>query len=368
VQIDSKSGVLKVAMSLAATAAAKNASVRIMAAVGAISFSCAGNGFSIRVNVSDINVDEAGAIHVNAGKLGELLSGFASSVMIKLKTTTNAIMISSGRGRYTLPEELDPPEMLSIGADAVEIQMPADELLYLLDVVAAVATDRTRFNLQGTCLQTIGGKLTATSTDGDKLLSASVAATQFSADRTCVIPSKSISIIGKLVRATKPNVLTLRLTQYLFSVSTPAFEFTTQMVGSVFPDWERVVPAAGSNSCCCVKSDLCSALARLSAVAGGEAVLVLVALTWGADDSALRVFLPRQPDIGEDFVAAKVEGRARIALSLPKLREMIDNFSCNEIVLEVSQDNGPMVLRGQDSKIGVITSCRWPREFSGTRP
>ena len=45
-------------MSLAATVAAKDASVRIMAAVGAISFSCSGNGFSIRVNVSDINVEK----------------------------------------------------------------------------------------------------------------------------------------------------------------------------------------------------------------------------------------------------------------------------------------------------------------------
>jgi DNA polymerase-3 subunit beta len=367
-RIEAQAGALNNAMAMAAMAAAKNASgVHIIAAEGRISFACCGQGIAIRSKISDANISAAGEATVSANRLSELLAGFPKGDAITFDSKDNALAIRCGRSRYQLPQDLDPPEMLSIGGDGVQLKMPDADLLYLFDVVAAAGSERTRFNLHGTCLQTMGGKLTATSTDGERLLSASVAADEFSDDRHCIVPSRSVATVCKLVRAHKSKMLTLHQTRNLFAVSAPAFEFTTQMIGAVFPDWTRVVPAAGSNFVSCAKRDLSAALVRLAAVADGESSLALVALSWDADPS-LRVFLPRQPGSGEDFIAAEITGHARIALSLPKLQAMIDNFNCDRIQLEVSQDDVPLILRGQGDKLGVLTSCRWPRDFSGAQP
>jgi DNA polymerase-3 subunit beta len=86
----------------------------------------------------------------------------------------------------------------------------------------------------------------------------------------------------------------------------------------------------------------------------------LAALSW-VGGGQLHVFLPRQPADAADFIAAEAKGAARIALSLPQLSAMIANFDSNRIHLAADGD-GPLVLRGDGEKLGVLMPCRWDFE------
>jgi DNA polymerase-3 subunit beta len=360
-KLTAPAGQLTAAMSLTAMAGARtkktDAPVHVIAAEGAISFACAGLGIAIKT-VAEANVDEPGAVAVSADRLSGLLGGFPGNSSITLRSATNALTITGGAAKYRLPIYSDPPAALAIDSEIASVDMAAADLLILLDVSAATGAEATRFYLTGIFLENDGDRIVAAATDGTKLLRDSVVAGHFSTDpeRRLIVPAKAAVLLQKLIKATKTQQVTLRRTSRLFSVTAPGFEFTTGLVDAVYPDYARVLPKATPNVLSCVRADLTAALSRLSAVADGEPPL-LVALAWG-DGGPLRVFLPRQPGDADDVIEAEAGGAAKIALSLPQLTDMIGNFDCDRIRLAADGD-GPLVLRGEREKLGVLMSCRW---------
>jgi DNA polymerase-3 subunit beta len=165
-----------------------------------------------------------------------------------------------------------------------------------------------------------------------------------------------VTALIRIIKAMKPDKVTLRRSRTLFAVTGPNFELVTAQIDATYPDYKCVVPAPSSNIAICSRSELIGALARLSAVANAE--LSLVALTW-TEGGPLHLFLPRQPGDADDVIAAEVQGAGQVALSLPQLAAMVDNFSCDRIHLEANNADTPLVLRGEQNKFGVLFSCRW---------
>jgi DNA polymerase-3 subunit beta len=161
----------------------------------------------------------------------------------------------------------------------------------------------------------------------------------------------------RLVKQTKPERITLQRSHTRFAVTGPGFEFVTALIDAKYPDYERLLPRVSINVAQCKRSDLIGALARLDAVANVEPP-PLVALSW-IDGEPLRLSLPRQPGDATDFVAAEAKGAARIALSITQLTAMVANFSSDRLHLEAAGGDGPLVLRGEHNKFGVLMGCRW---------
>jgi DNA polymerase-3 subunit beta len=367
-RIEAQAGVLNNAMALTAMVARSNKMtdppVAITAADGMVSFSCCGLGISIKAK-AEADIESLGQELVSADKLAGLVAGFPGNSSITFRSATNALMITGGAAKYRLPIYSDPPAALQIDSEIASVDMAAADLLTLLDVSAAAGTEQTRFYLTGIFLENDGNRIVAAATDGTKLLRDSIVAGHFSTDpeRRLIVPAKAAILIQKLIKATKTQQVTLRRDKALFAVTGPGFEFVTRLVDATYPEYARVLPKATPNVLNCVRADLAAALNRLSAVADGEPPL-LVALAWD-DGGPLRVFLPRQPGDADDVIAAEASGAARIALSLARFTEMIGDFDSDRIRLAADGD-GPLALRGDGEKLGVLMGCRW--DFSGTQP
>jgi DNA polymerase III sliding clamp (beta) subunit (PCNA family) len=358
--------VLAEALSLAATAVRGNsnlAPVHVVADKGAVSFTCSGPGLSIKITaIADIAVP--GEVTVAANRLGGLIAGFSSSSSITINTTANTAMISCGDSRFHLPVLPEVPAALELDTETAGIDVAGNDLLTLFEVLPAASTEATRFFLTGLYMHSVGDELVAVATDGTKLLRASIKADHLSADRRFIVPSKAAMALIRLVKQTKPARITLRRSHTRFAVTGPAFDFVTALIDAEYPDYERLLPRASINVAQCRWSDLIGALARLGAVADGE--LPLLALSW-IDKGPLRLFLPRQPGDAEDCVPAETRGSARLAMSLPRLTAMISNFPSDRLHLEVIDADGPLVLRGERNKLGILMSCRWIFE-EGEKP
>jgi DNA polymerase III subunit beta len=348
-----KAGALASALSLAAAVRRKDAPISVVAGEGAVSFTCTDpGGITIKAQAA-AEILEPGEAAVSADRISALTAGFAPAVTITVSTTENSATIACGKSRYRLPVCADAPAALAIDAEISSIEISGNDCLRLFETLPAAATELTRVYLNGVFLHSIDDRLVAVATDGAKLLRISIAARNFSTDRDLIVPTKAATALIKLIRQTKADKLTLRRSRTSFAVAGGGFEFVTRLIDSKYPAYESLVPAVSTNFVVCDRAELQAALARMTAAATVDASLL--ALCWDGV-GPLQLFLARQPDAGTDFIAAETKGAAKIAMLLGQLKAMIADFNCERLHLE---DAGPLVIRGEGEKLGLLMPCRW---------
>jgi len=347
---------LDAAMVMAVMAVDKQADtpIRIVADHGTVGF-CVTNPRAV-VSISTTtaaSMEETGSATVSARRLAALLSGFGPRSTINITTTDTAMMISSGNSRYRLPLLADPPAGLVINPEIGRVELASADCIRLLDVVAAADTEKTRFFLTGVYLHSDGDKLIGVGMDGTKMLRVGVVADHFSEDNRLIIPATAVKLLDKLLRATKPQMVTLRRSHAAFSATAPGFEIVSGMIDAAYPDYKKVLPPPNGSSASCQRAEMVAALTRLKAVAGGDLPLIMV--TWVGDEP-IRMFLAHEPDVGTDAVAAQTCGSARMALSLAQLTAVLAEFKDDALLIEMT-DRGVIIRQGD--KFGLLMSCRF---------
>ena len=347
---------LDAAMSLAVMAADKqlDTPIRIIADHGTVGFCVINPRAVIAISTTAAaSMEKTGSATISARRFAALLSGFGPRSTINIGTTETAMMISSGNSRYRMPLLADPRAGLLINPEIGRVELATEDCLKLLDVVAAAGTEKTRFFLNGVYLHNADGKLIGVGMDGTKMLRVGVAADHFSEDNRLIIPATAVKMLEKLLRLTKPEMVTLRRSRAVFSATAPGFEITSGMIDAAYPDYAKVVPQSNGSSASCQRAEVLAALTRLKAVAVGEMPLIM--LSW-ADGEPLRLFLARQPDAGTDAVVAQIRGSACKAFSLAQLMALISEFSDTAILLEAA-DRGLIIRQGD--KFGALMACAW---------
>jgi DNA polymerase III sliding clamp (beta) subunit (PCNA family) len=348
---------LNAALSMVALAADKknDTPVRMIADHGMIIFSVANLRSAIAITATTgATVIAAGEAATSATRLEALLSSFAPKTEITIGTAPTCATITSAGSVHRLPLLGDPRAELAIDPEIGRVELATPDCLKLLSVLPAADTGKTRPYLGGVYLHNDGDRLVSVATDATKLLRTSVPADLFSADRSLIVPASTATILHKLLRQMRPEMVMLRRSRTVISVSAPGFELISGMMAGPFPDYERTMPQAKGNAALVQRAELAAALARLHAVAIGEAPLIV--LTW-ADGETLRLHLARQPQAGHDIIAARAKGSTQIAFSLPALTSLVAEFEDDAVLLEAEVDRG--VLIRQDDKFAVLMSCRW---------
>jgi DNA polymerase-3 subunit beta len=352
VKLTAKAGALASAMALAAAVRRKGAPVNVVTGDAAVSFTCSDPGIAIKAEAA-AEILEPGQVAVSADRLAALIAGFAPAATITISKTENAATIVCGTSRYSLPVCADVPAALAIDGEIASVQIGGSDCLQLLEPLSAAASETTRFYLCGLYLHSVADRLIAVATDGTKLLRISIPAGKFSTARDLIVPTKAAMALAKLIRQTKADKVTLRRSRTLLAAVAANFEFTSRLIDSKFPAYESLMPVDSANFVTCARIELIQALGRLAAVAADG--LSLCAMSW-TEAGRLHLFLPRQPDDGTDAITAEAKGTAKIAMSLSHLTSMISDFNCERIRLEAA---GPLVIRGEGEKLGLLMPCTW---------
>ena len=337
--------------------------VRIEAKDGEISFAGTDLDISISASVaSEVEVIEPGRAAPAYDRFAALIGGFAGNAVLIISATETGISITpqGSRATYRLPclAQDTLPVMPAIDTATGEIKLTAPEFLRLLEPVAAVSTEKTRYFLCAVFLQTVGRELIATGADGLKLIRVATAADSFSETRDCVIPSSAITALRGLFTRSKPELVTMQRSLRLFTVITSGFEFTTKLVEAGptgYPETDRAIPKPAANPLNVSRVDLMAALHRLAAVAVvGDTPLV----TLSAGDGQLTIRLSRQPaDDGCDHIVA--DGNLdKIVAPIKPLVGMLGEFNAERVGLEAVSGVSPLVIR-ETGKLGLIARAQW---------
>jgi DNA polymerase-3 subunit beta len=330
--------------------------VHVRAADGVMELTTNVLDFSVTVKTA-IEVTEPGEVAVSLKALSGLAAGFGKDVTVTLGTADKVATVAGGKGRFrlqTIPID-DMPARLELEQET-SIELATTDLVRLLTVTAAAATETTRYYLCGVYLHSAGGDLISVATDGHQLMRVTTPASVFSTDRSCIVPLKAATIIAKLLKKTKPEKVTLRRSKALLMMETPDITFVTRLVDAEFPDYEKIIPKVASNIVTCASGDLVAALRRLAAVAADDKPLI--ALQWQGGQG-LELFLARQPDDGHDAVAAETTGNGLLAAQLSLLAELLEEIDGDAISLSTSGAGAPIVIRlvGDGRLLALLMPC-----------
>jgi DNA polymerase III sliding clamp (beta) subunit (PCNA family) len=362
VKIVTQAGPFTAALTLAATGMRTNkkkpahGAVRIVASAGAASCTGTDNSIAVITNAA-AQVLEPGETAIPNDQLAALIAGFAANAVITITAEGGAATIVSQGSRYRLPtiRLADLPSVPAIDREIGRVEITIDDFLHLCSPLAAAETEATRFYLCGILWQSVADRLVGVSSDGRRLIRASIAAGEFSRGYDLIVPTQAVMALIKLTRSTKPAKVTLRRSRALISVAAPAFQFVSKLIVTQYPGYEAVIPPPSTNAATLSRTELLGALNRLRAVATIEPPIL--ALHW---DSAgtLSAFLARQRADGADIVAAETSGVGKVAVPLDQLAAMLGEFSDGARLRIEATEGRPLVIK-QGEKLAVISRSIW---------
>jgi DNA polymerase III subunit beta len=276
------------------------------------------------------------------------------------------------RSRFRLPvvPRADLPEMLAFGAETGRVELAREEALEVFArPLFAVATEQTRYYLNGIFLHDLDGALVAVGTDAHRLCRVIVpGATGLSQDNRLIVPRSAVKIAVKLLADGSNERITLRRSATLLAIEGARFTFISKLIDATFPDYRRVVPQPSSNTATVARGELARALARIGAVLDPQVKSVsrLGGLTWRAPEAELRLCVPGWPDMADDVVAAEVTGNGRTALRIGYLAELLDELAGERVKLDANDASSPMLVTDPEDAdlLTLLMPCVWPFEHS----
>jgi DNA polymerase-3 subunit beta len=324
----------------------------------AVSIRCSDKTVGTIVTSVSAMIHAPGETAVCLGRLAALVSSFAADAVVEIEATAGAVSVVSGTSRLRLPAiaVTELPPAIAIDQEIGHVEVSSADCLQLLEPLAVADEGPSRFYLAGVFWHSLNDRLVAVSTDGKRLIRASVAASRFSEDRTLIVPTEVAVAVRRLLQRTAACRVTLRRSCSLIAFDAPSFSFTARLIDSSFPAYESIIPAPSPNSVVCNRLELLAAVSRLSAAAT-SADTALLAMSWRSGN-CLDLHLARCALDGADVVAAEVRGIAEVALSLPQFAALLKEFRCEHIQLETANDQ-PVVIRGAGEKLALIVRSKW---------
>jgi DNA polymerase III subunit beta len=150
-------------------------------------------------------VEQAGEVAVPGQRLADLAAGFPGDATMTVSSDDSAARVVCGRSRFRLPivPQDDLPAMLALGAETGRVELAREETLKVFErPFFAVATETTRYYLNGIFLHDLDGALVAVGTDAHRLCRVVLpGATGLSQDNRLIVPRSAVKIVVKLLAA-----------------------------------------------------------------------------------------------------------------------------------------------------------------------
>lgn len=221
--------------------------------------------------IAAVAAEVPGQITIPARKLHDILRALPEEGGISLSVEEGKATVRCGRSRFmlaTLPASDFPTlEDLPFSGD---IRLPQGVLRRLIERSHfAMAQQDARYYLNGLLLEAQPGLLRLVATDGHRLalqeLPVTVAAAEADGPRQLIAPRKSVLELLRLLTDSEAEA-TLQWGANHLRVMLGDVRITSKLIDGKFPDYQRVIPQAGSRVVLADRLALRDALARASLV------------------------------------------------------------------------------------------------------
>jgi DNA polymerase III subunit beta len=307
---------------------------------------------------------EPGNAATSAMPLINLIGGLPPAATVTLSATDTWVSVSCGhhRSRLVAMPWVDMPSMIDIEDETGTLEISGADCLALLEPLPAAGGERSRFYLNGIHWSGGGGRIGAVATDGIRMIITSIAAGPFSEGTSdLILPRDAAAALLKLIKAAKPDLVTLRRSKRLIGASCFAFSFISKLVDAQFPDIRPVIPAPSSNAAVVKLSHLKQAIESLEVVGSLTDKSPLLLLHFDGRPK-LHLGLARQLADGTDIIEADdTIGHGKAVVQLRLLIDMLGQVSGEHVRLEFNE-NRPLRLIGDGDKLILLSQCHWDFE------
>ena len=192
----------------------------------------------------EADIQSEGEITVPARKLVDIVRKLPEGVSITAVLEGDKLLISSGRGRYTLATL---PATEFPATDQVEtlesVKIQEVELKKLIDKTSfSMANQDVRYYLNGLLFEFHDGTLTTVATDGHRLAVCDlVNDLGVAQDRQMIVPRKGVLELSRMLSESE-ELVDLALGKNHIRLVKGNMVFTSKLIDGRFPDYQAVIP------------------------------------------------------------------------------------------------------------------------------
>ena len=271
---------------------------------------------------------------------------------------TRSTLRSAAGGRYTLEQlPLDEfPANTIDDSDAPAWQVPAGTLARLLQQTAfSVSVDESRPALCGVLVDVAPGEVRCTSTDGHRL-STAWADAPCTHTASAILHRDGLALVQRSLGAVADaEVATVTIRAASVTVEVAGVVIQTRATEIAFPDWRRVVPAAGKSPVIVDRREMLAALRRGGVLKRSARVPVILR---GADG---RVVIEQAiADVGDAHEEVACEGGdCDVAVNLRYLVDILTACDADRVTIDAEADAfAPVLVSGGGSAEWVVMPMR----------
>ncbi len=260
-------------------------------------------------------------------------------VAFSVDTNTLAIEISAGDGKYKLSgENADDFPKIPVVDNISTVNIPAGTLLEAINkTIFAVSNDELRPAMSGVLVQLAEQSTTFVATDAHKLVR--YRRTDVTAEKatSIILPKKALSLLKSSLPSDDVNVsIEYNNTNAFFQFGN--INLICRLIDERYPDYEAVIPRLNPNKLTVDRSLFLNTLRRVVIFANKTTHQVRLKI----NGSELHISAEDLDFSNEahERLSCQFEGEdMEIGFNAKFLVEMLNNLSCEEVVLEMSTPN-----------------------------
>ena len=306
----------------------------------------------LRLGVDQVDVAEPGEAAIPADKLSQIARE-CDDPTLTIETDDHTVHIR-GAGSHFKVFGFDPGEFPPVRdfSDAeIDCEIPAGALQTLIGrTLFAAAVEHSRYAINGVLFERNGNRLRLVATDGRRLAMATGECTGGEGTRSCIIPTKALKLVPKLVEETDAPVrLALDEHQVLFAFGDegpPCVRavLSSNLVEGAFPPFEDVVPKEQDKKVSFNAAILRSAIRRAALLTNEESKGVRLSFAEGK-----LTLTSRAPEMGEATVEVDLDDYQgdplEIGFNPNFITDALNVVNGGEVIVELKSPTKPGVLR-----------------------
>ncbi len=339
---------------------------------GRLTLSATDTEVSLKVSDPNVEVEKEGDALVPAQKLQQIVAAEDADPTLRLETEQDLLQLRGADSRFRIfgypPSDFPPTPDFPAPSDSsprgVFRVEGGDFDTLIARTLFATARETSRYAINGVLLKLDGKKLELVATDGRRLALARGSADVSSGDGplSCIIPSKALSLVSKLIdEPDEPVRVAVTDNQAIFAFGdpeqAPVAVLATTLVEGAFPPYEDVIPRDQDKKATFDVGALRSGVRRAALLTNEESRGVRMALTKENGAAKLRLS-SRAPELGEaeiDIDVADFDGDdIEIGFNPSFILDALKIVEEEQITLELKAPNRPGVMKSGPDFLYVV--------------
>jgi len=323
--------------------------VKLTAADGMLTLAATDLEVGLHLGVEQVDVQEDGLALIPADKLAQIVRS-SDDPTLTIETDDHTVHIRGSDSHFAIygydPKEA--PNVRDFDEEAVDCQIDAGALHMLIHRTAfAAAAEHSRYAINGILFDREEKQLRLVATDGRRLAVARGQCLSASGKKSCIIPTKALGLIGKLLRDPESAVsVVIEENQAMFRIGqgAGAAVLSSTLVEGTFPPFEDVVPKDQDKRVTFDVDVLSSAIRRAALLTNEESKGVR--LSFAPD---MLTLTSRAPEMGEAEIQIhleKYDGEPlEIGFNPGFITDALKVIDGGDVIVELKAANKPGVLR-----------------------